>query len=473
MRKALKRTIAATSSVGAIALLLWVIAAVWPFGFPDAERYFDPVGERELQLDELGQINSVEETFYNLTLQGDDFKGWDAQHRPFWKYSIAFAAYGVPSLIIIDPQNTDRYKAMMDAMIWKMKSKRVWGDFTERGFGSDPITMQNIMYKGHLNLMYGLFQLATGDQRYAREYTWLTQQIANEMVLHHQGKYEGVTCEPGAWFVECNAIGMLSLHVYDRLYGTQYTKNEVQWSLDFILDRMRDPETQLFYRAYLPNHDLVKEQLSGYANAWILSFLKVFAKEEMDKSYPSFKKILVEQFGPYAAVLEHSQGEPDQVAQIFGLWAAKEHGDIELFTKLRNSTDKFGKLQRHSSSNGLAYDDPNSVLINGVILSSKVHLGWQTVLNHSWPIIKDGPLEVPNVVNMNWTQILPQRTYQTSSLDGDESLPIPSSRRACPACFWGDYQSVRMRNTNKPPRCEAVADNSCGVKQTTTQLLTN
>jgi len=76
--------------------------------------------------------------------------------------------------------------------------------------------------------------------------------------------------------VECNVIGMLSLHIYDKLYGTQYTQNEVQWSLDFIMDRMRDDETGLFYRAYVPNHDVVRPQIKGYTNAWVLSFLNVY-----------------------------------------------------------------------------------------------------------------------------------------------------------------------------------------------------
>ena len=74
-------------------------------------------------------------------------------------------------------------------MIQKMKSRLVWGDYTEMGFGEDPISFQNSMYKGHLNLMYGLYQLTTGDLRYAREYTWLTNQIVEEMRLHHRGVY--------------------------------------------------------------------------------------------------------------------------------------------------------------------------------------------------------------------------------------------------------------------------------------------
>lgn len=447
--------------------LAWSFIKFVPFGMPPTDAYFASPEHRKLQTDEVGQIISLEETFFGLSLTGDDFNGWDTSRRDFWKYSIAFSAYGIPSLIIIDPENKLRYQALMDAMIWKMKSKRVWSDFTERGFGSDPITVQNIMYKGHLNLMYGLYHLSTGDQRYAREHAWLTEQIAKEMRLHHNGKYEGVTCEPNAWFVECNAIGMLSLHIFDKLYGTNYTENEIQWSLDFIMSRMRDPETGLFYRAYLPNHDLIKKELRGYTNAWILSFLKPLAPKQIDEIYPSFKEHLVESLGPYAAVLNYTDGKPDQVAQIFGLWAAKEHNDTRLFGQLRNAVDKFGRLQSADDNNGLAYDDPNSVLINGVILASKVHLGWDTVLNHSWPALQE-QATIPNTTGLEWKDILPQQEF---SMDSNTALPEENLLRPCPSCFWGNYKSIRMKKLENLKQCKTESPSSCSLDEMNTEII--
>ncbi|MFT6408913.1 MAG: hypothetical protein ACJAQ6_002335 [Arenicella sp.] len=454
--------------IASVALgLAWGAFKILPFGLPPVEAYFAPIEQRKLQEDEIGQIISVEETFFGLSLSGDDFKGWDTSRRDFWKYSIAFSAYGIPSLIMIDPENKQRYQALMDAMIWKMKSKRVWSDFTERGFGADPITVQNIMYKGHLNLMYGLYHLSTGDLRYAREHAWLTEQIAKEMRLHHNGKYEGVTCEPNAWFVECNAIGMLSLHVFDKLYGTKYTENEIQWSLNFIMNRMRDPDTGLFYRAYLPNHDLIKKELRGYTNAWILSFLKPFAAQQMEQIYPSFKTHLVESIGPYAAVLNYTNGEPDQVAQIFGLWAAKEHNDQALFEKLRNVVDKFGGLQPLGQNNGMVYDDPNSVLINGVVLASKVHLGWDAVLAHPWPA-SQAQTAIADTQELEWKDILPQQAFAMGS---NTTIAEQSVGRACPSCFWGDYKSIRMKKIEELKRCSVERNVSCSLDQMDTDII--
>lgn len=457
----------AGATLGALALIAIGYLAL-PIGFPDTDTYFEKVGKRALQDDENGQVLSLQETYLTLSLSGDDFEGWNTEHQTFWKYSIAFAFYGLPSAIIINPEKSDEYRALMDMMIWAMKSKKVWGDFTDRGFGADPISIQNIMYKGHLNLMYGLYQLSTGDQRYAREYTWLTGQIAEEMRLHHEGIYEGVTCEPNAWFVECNTIAMLSLHVYDKLYGTTYTDNEIQWSLDFIMERMRDKETGLFYRYYQPNHDFVREDISGYANAWIVTFLNPFLPEEMSEAYQSFKKNLTVGYGPYATVYNRLQEHraPDTTAHLFGLLAAKEFGDQTLFGELRNAIDKVGDLSVDYQRGGLIYDHPDNRMINGVVLASKLHLGWDTVLSHDWGF-EGIPYPTPETANMSWSDLLPQRIYDRN---GRGSMPQHSEVRPCPNCFWGDYASERMKfNAEQSsgasgPACSTDLPSSCGLK---------
>ena len=459
-----KRTMVTVIAVTLLAAVLLIL----PIGFPDTEAYFEQTGQRELLADEIGQMRSLQETYLELSLRGDDFDGWNIRQQTNWKYSIAFAFYGLPSAIIINPEKTDEYRALMDMMIWAMKSRKVWGDFTDRGFGTDPISIQNIMYKGHLNLMYGLYQLSTGDLRYAREYTWLTGQIAEEMRLHHEGIYEGVTCEPNAWFVECNTIGMLSLHVYDKLYGTSYTENEIQWSLDFIMDRMRDRDTGLFYRYYQPNHDFVRTDITGYANAWIVTFLNPFLPAEMTEAYQSFKENLTVGYGPYASVYNRLSDNPavDTTAHLFGLLAAKEFGDHELFGKLRNSIDKMGDLTVDHKRGGLVYDHPDNKLIKGVVLASKLHLGWNTVLDHDWGY-EGIPYTAPDTTDMSWTNLLPQRVY---ARNGERSMPLHSDTRPCPNCYWGDYASQRMKfNAGKAsarggPTCPANSPSSCGLK---------
>lgn len=432
---------------------------ILPLGMPKQSAYFEPKETRKLQKDEIGQLIRLRKMYARMANRGDDFHDWNTDVQDFWKYSIAFAAYGIPSAMIIDAENKDEYRLLLDTMIWKMKSRRVWGDFTDRGFGSDPISSQNIMYKGHLNLMYGLYQLTTGDTRYAHEFTWLSQSLAEEMRLHHEGNYEGVTCEPNAWFVECNTIGIMSLQIYDKIYGTNYTENEVQWTLDFIQTRMTDENTGLFYRSYHPQQDVVHRDISGYANAWSLSLLKPFLEPEMENAYwKGFRNNLVINYGPfYGSIKGDLRSDPNrnQIAHIFGLWAAKEYKDEALFGKLRNTIDKFGRL-KSAEEGGLRYSSKDSPLFNGVVLGAKLHLGWDVILNHDWG--HDLPQEIPNVDGMTWADLLPMKIYMTR----DINAPLPTSdltKRACPNCYWGNYESVRMRQEkNKREVCSI--DNS-------------
>jgi hypothetical protein len=389
----------------------WLVLKVLPLGMPDGEDYFKPIGERKLLKDEDGQWKYVMYQYDKLEYTGDTFGDWDESVQPLWKFAIAFTAYGMPSLALIDPENADMTQYVLWTMVKKMKSKKIWKDWIEVGFSEDPITYQNIMYKGHLNLMYGLYQLMSGDERFAREYTWLTRQIVDEMRKHHDiGRYDGTDCEPDRYFVQCNSIGLLSLHIYDKLYGTNYTENEVRWTLDFIHRRMVDPETGLYWFQYHPIHDNVERYLSGYTNAWAMVVLRPHDPEYNNKLYPVWKNVFVKEFGPYAYVKEYPDGGPSEMATGFGLWAAKEFGDVELFTKLRNSIDKAGELTWVPDRAMMMYRKGDNPLTNGFILSFKIHAGWNKILNHDWGY--ETPMEIPDVSDMTWKDVLPQEIHE-------------------------------------------------------------
>lgn len=396
---------------GATTLIAVVVVAHFlPIGLPDAAQYFRPPGERVLLEDEEGQWAYLRNEYDLLEYTGDTFENWDPREQDMWKYGIAFAAYGMPSLAAIDPANADMVTYQTWVMIKKMKSKKVWQDWQAFGFGEDPISNQNIMYKGHLNLMYGLYQLMSGDERFAREFTWLTQQIVDEMGRHHEeGQYEGTNCEPDQYFVQCNSNGLLSLHIYDRLYGTEYTKNEVRWTLDFIHRRLVDPVTGLYWMEYHPSHDNTERYLSGYTNAWSLVFLRPVDPEYNEKLYPVWKETFVNEVGPYAWVAEVPGGGPEGTATVFGLWAAKEFGDVELFAKLRNSIDK-GNLTLDPENNEMKYDSADDTLINGTVLAAKLHVGWERLLEKDWGYAKI--FEPPSIEGMTWKDLLPQEIHE-------------------------------------------------------------
>lgn len=115
--------------------------------------------------------------------------------------------------------------------------------------------------------------------------------------------------------------------------GTAYGANEIAWTLEFIDERMVDPETGPFYRQYHPSHDVVDNRLLGYNNAWIITFSHRIRPEVSERLYPVWKEIFVKEFGPYATVDGERRGASDEVAHLFGLWVAKEMGDVELYEK--------------------------------------------------------------------------------------------------------------------------------------------
>jgi len=393
------------------AVLCVSIYCLYPFGLPKAENYFKPPGQRKLQQDEIGQFNYVYNTYEIMNITGDEFFGWDISEQLRWRYGIAFSSYAMPSIAMISEQHAERAKHGMYLMIKKMTSVKVWGDWIEYGMGDDPISDGNVMYKGHLNLMYGLYQLMTGDEEFSREYTWLTNRIIGEMRRHHvEGEHEGADCEPGRYFAQCNSISLLSLLVYDKLYGTTYGDVEARWTIDFINSRMTDEKYGLYLKMYSTKHEFCNPLLSGYTNAWTMTFLRPYEPERNEGLYSIWKNYFTRELGPYAYVKEDREAGPSPLATLTGLLATKEFGDVRLFRKLRNSMDR--DIYQKEGANHYLYRNINNPIYNGPILWTKVHVGWQNILEHNWGHEKH--FDIPDVSQMVWTDVLDQKTMTMS-----------------------------------------------------------
>ena len=392
--------------VGIIFLL--VVYSFYPFGLPNAKRYFDPIGQRTLQKDEIGQFNYIYNTYELMDITGDEFIGWDTSEHLRWRYGIAFSSYAMPSIAMISQEHADRAKHAMYLMIKKMKSPKVWGDWISYGMGDDPISEGNVMYKGHLNLMYGLYQLMTGNEEFSREFTWLTSRIIDEMRRHHiEGKHEGADCEPGRYFAQCNSISLLSLKIYDKLYGTNYSDVEASWTINFIKQKMTDQNNGFYLKMYNTKHQFCNPQLSGYTNAWTMTFLRVYEQKYNEDLYSVWKENFTQELGPFAYVKEDLEAGASPLAHLTGLLAAKEFEDISLFRKLRNSIDR--KLYQKDDLNHYLYSNINNPIYNGPILWTKVHVGWKKVLEHDWGYTKN--FIIPNIDNMQWTDVLDTKLF--------------------------------------------------------------
>jgi len=392
--------------VGIIFLLVFYF--FYPFGLPNAKRYFDPIGQRTLQKDEIGQFNYVYNTYELMDITGDEFIGWDTSEHLRWRYGIAFSSYAMPSIAMISQEHADRAKHAMYLMIKKMKSPKVWGDWISYGMGDDPISEGNVMYKGHLNLMYGLYQLMTGNEEFSREFTWLTSRIIDEMRRHHiEGKHEGADCEPGRYFAQCNSISLLSLKIYDKLYGTNYSDVEASWTINFIKQKMTDQNNGFYLKMYNTKHQFCNPQLSGYTNAWTMTFLRVYEQKYNEDLYSVWKENFTQELGPFAYVKEDLEAGASPLAHLTGLLAAKEFEDISLFRKLRNSIDR--KLYQKDDLNHYLYSNINNPIYNGPILWTKVHVGWKKVLEHDWGYTNN--FIIPNIDNMQWTDVLDTKLF--------------------------------------------------------------
>ena len=378
---------------------------LFPFGLPNGNEYFKSLDSRELQKDEKGQFNFVYENYGLMDITGDEFPGWDKTEQLRWRYGIAFSSYAMPSIAIISKEHKDRAIHALSIMIKKMKSRKVWGDWIDYGMGDDPISEGNVMYKGHLNLMYGIYQLMTGDEKFSSEYTWLTNQIIDEMRRHHsEGKYEGADCEPGRYFAQCNSIALLSLKIYDKLYNTEYSNNEAQWTIDFIKNNMTGKKYGFYLKMYNTDQNFCYSKASGYTNAWTMTFLRSFDKDYNESLYKIWKEHFTKEIGPYAYVKEDIEAGANPLATITGMIAAKEFGDVELFTKLRNSVDR--SLYMKEEAFHYIYKNINNPIYNGPLLWTKVHIGWQNILDHNWGYNKN--FIIPDVSDIVWRDILDQ-----------------------------------------------------------------
>ena len=146
-------------------------------------------GEETMRMVYTHQLTKEADAIWKLHKEVLDFtleSGWDNEIHPwsrsmqnFWKYPLAFSTYAIPSVAVIDPE---RYQEVCDYLrksLLLYKDTPVWDGWKRQGYG-DPITHANIMYKGHLNLIYGLYQLVSGSDEFEAEYKQLTKIIIDE-----------------------------------------------------------------------------------------------------------------------------------------------------------------------------------------------------------------------------------------------------------------------------------------------------
>ncbi|EXJ90168.1 hypothetical protein A1O3_03237 [Capronia epimyces CBS 606.96] len=116
---------------------------------------------------------------------------------------------------------------------WKWET--LWGKFST---DFDPVKKENIMVTGFLLQGVALHVANTGDQHYAQPGSLkfqITEKQAYEYDIHSlaqaiakqwaEEEFCLFACEPNWIYTPCNLQGMTGMVVYDRIFGTSYSKN--------------------------------------------------------------------------------------------------------------------------------------------------------------------------------------------------------------------------------------------------------
>jgi len=261
----------------------------------------------------------------------ESFRGYEGIAQRDWKFQLAFCAYAMASLAQQAPPMRREAAYYMDRLIQKMRQRPVWEDWVTDGYGPDPLAENNMMYRGHLSLMINLYQLISGEQKYEAEAARFAEDIRREMDGH---PFCGVLCEPDNYYVACNSVGVLSLVVYDRLHGTDYSSVKHRW-LGWIRENLEHPQRGILRTWYHPSRGRPENDYRGRHNAWDVIFLHAVEPEYARDLYQNFRRA----FGWNCFTIRALKDEPgdwlpDPVSTGFALAAAREVGDRELFGNL-------------------------------------------------------------------------------------------------------------------------------------------
>src|SRR6185436_3919808 len=109
-----------------------------------------------------------------------------------------------------------------------------WGHLNLKNF--DPAAVDNIMLTGFFGQQVCLYMSGTGDMRYAQpgsltfagrklRFAHDAHTIAKSVLDNFQrSAFCLYPCEPNWIYPVCNHYGMVSLTIYDRLFGTRHVE---------------------------------------------------------------------------------------------------------------------------------------------------------------------------------------------------------------------------------------------------------
>jgi hypothetical protein len=214
----------------------------------------------------------------------------ELQGDPGYRYQLAFLSYSLCSVIQSEPALRKEGRALFTRLVEKMERPKTLAYWKGDGFPGDGLKGANIMYRGHLNLMCALAHDRFGETRFDEKFHALSRELANEIGSEHP-----ICCEPDILFIQCNSVAVLSLWLHDRAFGTSYAaagKKLLAWARE----RMPLTGTTLVRDGYRPSTGKSSAQRTGYANAWVITFLSPVPELQRDVQtmYADWKRTFVE-----------------------------------------------------------------------------------------------------------------------------------------------------------------------------------
>ncbi len=295
----------------------------------------------------------------------DRFAGYEGVPQRQWKFQIAFFFYSVCSMAYLDPDFDEEIPQTLRLLLAKMQQRPVWEDWLTDGFGEDPLKQNNMMYRGHLALMFNLYEYVTGDTQYSARAKQITGALHDELLQH---PFYGVLCEPDNYYIACNSVAQLSYLFYDRLHGTQLSAVRTPW-LAWIRKNMRE-RSGLLATVYHPREGTKERYQTARHNGWDLVFLRTIAPQFADSLYAKFREQMIRSVAGFAWAAKRPGGFwPDAPGTGFAMAAAHAMKDTVLFGKFLRALQLGGGPVRED---GRLFYRRSNLLGDTILLFAKV-----------------------------------------------------------------------------------------------------
>ncbi len=294
---------------------------------------------------------------------------------------LAFYAYALTNMALSDDSYQHFAEYYIDRAIQKAMQPRLRDTFS--AYWGDPFdekNEENVLYRGHLNLMMGAYALVSGDHKYHQMQRAITKALARDF---HAAPTAHVQSYPGHRWPADNVVALASLSLYDHICGEDHQDVIARWKqwTQEHLDENGLPYSHINDRTGLPDR-----AARGCATAFSISFINMFDPAFAKEMYGNFRRTFFkEMFGiPFAreSLQDNYPADVDSgpilfnvgsVASAFSIGAARSTGDRDTFTALSRAAEALTLPYETKDGKGYAL---NNSLGEAVLLYGRTVRPW-------------------------------------------------------------------------------------------------